>query len=82
MKTYNIKYHTGAGDETVTGTLEDAMRVADEGAAYTQKDITIEDSDGNEITRRVWFGTGYDPDSDSQQDPICFGGFGFYADWC
>lgn len=79
---YYIKYHTGAGDDTAT-TIETAKRIADEGAAYTQLDITIEDEYGNEITRRPWYGVEYNPDEteDTIDDIISFGKFGYYGAW-
>ena len=77
---YYIDYNTGAGNEWAE-TLEDAKALADDGAAYTQESIVIKDEDGKEITRRDWYGTGYDPDVDYCEDPICFGSFGFFADW-
>jgi len=79
---YRICYHTGAGDTTAE-TLEEAMRIADQGAAYTQQDISIEDADGNEVARRRWCGVEYDEDDEDLycEDPICFGSFGYYSDW-
>jgi hypothetical protein len=80
---YYINYNTGAGDETISGTLKDAMKAADEGAAYTQVDITIEDNNGNVIAVRSWWGTAYDPDEAdySEDEAICFGSFGHYGAW-
>ena len=75
---YNVRYNTGAGDELGIETLDEAKRIADEGAAYTQCDIVIEDEDGEEITRRIWYGV--KPDED-EENIINFGDFGFYADW-
>lgn len=78
---YYIRYHTGVGDEKVTGTITEAKEIADDGAAYTQQDISIEDENGNEIARRFWYGVKYNEDENDEQNPICFGDFGFYADW-
>ena len=79
---YYIKYHTGAGDETAAS-IDEAKRIADDGAAYTQQSITIEDEDGNEITRRPWWGVEYDPDEteDTVDEIISFGKFGYYGAW-
>lgn len=79
---YHICYHTGVGDD-VADTLEKAMKIADEGAAYTQRDITIEDDDGNMVARRSWWGVEYDETNEDMccEDPICFGSFGYYGDW-
>lgn len=38
---YYVNYGTGAGNEEVEGTLEDAMRVAEEGLTYTQQSVRI-----------------------------------------
>ena len=77
---YYINYQTGAGNDTA-GTLDEAKRLADEGAAYTQQPITIEDEDGNEVSRRAWCGVEYNEDEYYCEDPIRFGTFGFYGDW-
>jgi hypothetical protein len=76
---YTILYHTGAGDIDGIEEIEEAMSKADKGVAYTQAPITIEDTDGNEVARREWFGllSGIQ----EYQDPISFGDFGFYGDW-
>ena len=81
--TYWIRYGTGAGDEEIIGTLDDAKRAADDGAAYTQIDIVIEDEDGNEITRRRWWGVELTDEymTDDEDKYITFGSFGFYAPW-
>lgn len=77
---YYINYNTGIGNEWAD-TLEEAKAIADDGAAYTQRDITIEDEDDNEVLRRPWWGVGYDEDESSDDDPICFGDFGYFGDW-
>lgn len=77
---YTINYHTVAGNETIEAEdLEAVKSQADEGAAYTQQEITIEDEDGKEIARREWCGVEF-KDGDAG-DPIKFGTFGFYGDW-
>ena len=77
---YYINYNTGAGNEWAD-TLEQAKAIADDGAAYTQQPIVIEDEDGNEITRRPWWGVQYDEDEGDETDPICFGSSGYFGDW-
>ena len=59
MKLY-INYRTGAGNEWVDGTLDDAKRIADERPAYTQQNIMIEDENGVGIAERRWYGVAYD----------------------
>ena len=80
---YYIDYHTGAGNEWVKGTLEQAMARADEEAEYTQQDITIKDGDGREVARRTWYGVEYDPTEteESEDEVIQFGQFGHYSAW-
>jgi len=81
-KRYHICYHTGAGDEEAE-TLEEAMKTADENAAYTQQDITIEDNAGNVLAVRHWWGVEYDEENEDAycEAPICFGRYGYYDDW-
>lgn len=79
MKKYQIDYHTGAGNE-YANTLEEAMEIADSGASYTGQDITISDSEGNEILRRIWWGVPYDEES-PEENIIKFGQSGYYSDW-
>lgn len=83
MGKYYINYNTGAGNEWITGTLEDAQRAADDGAAYTQQPITIEDEHDNEVARRPWWGVAYDPDVDdsAENEIISFGSFGYFGAW-
>lgn len=81
MGRYYIDYGTGAGNEWVHGTLEDAKAIADEGATYTQCSITIQDSDYSDICTRHWDGSTYDKDMVDDENPIIFGDYGFYSDW-
>lgn len=82
---YYINYHTGAGNEWVECDLDEAKRIADAGACYTKRTISIEDDAGNEVSRRNWYGCKYDSDMiDEDQhshDIIDFGNFGFYDNW-
>lgn len=77
---YYINFNTGEGNEWAS-TLEEAMKIADDGAAYTQKDIVIEDEDGNEVMRRRWWGVQYDETVSEDVSPICFGQSGYFSDW-
>jgi len=76
---YRINYHTGAGDETTDGDLEEAMRIADEGIRYTQQSVTIEDERGHEVARRNWCGT--TDGIEEEDDFISYGDFGYYGGW-
>lgn len=78
-KKYYINYNTGAGNEWAD-TLEAAREIADNGAAYTQQPIVIEDEDGNEVTRRPWWGVAYNEEV-PEDNPICLGDWGYYGDW-
>lgn len=83
MGRYYIDYNTGAGNQEFVGTLTEAKAEADEGAAYTQKDISIYDAESRDankepITKRYWYGTEAYED---EENIISFGDFGFYADW-
>lgn len=75
---YRVDYQTGAGNFEAD-TLGEAMDLADQGAAYTQKDIIIYDENGEEAARRQWWGV--PTDAETQKDPIEFGCFGYYSDW-
>ena len=77
---YYINYCTGAGNERAD-TLEEAKRIADNGAAYTQQPIIIEDEDGREITRRPWWNVAYNGHALPETNPICYGDYGYYGDW-
>lgn len=80
---YYINYHTGAGNEWFEGTIEQAMERADDGAGYTQQNITIEDERGREVARRTWWGTEFNPfmAEESELDVIQFGEYGHYGAW-
>lgn len=77
---FNVDFGTGAGNESAE-TLLEAKALADEGAAYTERDIVITDEDGDEVARRTWWGVQYDEDVGDETDPICFGSFGYFGDW-
>lgn len=77
---YYVNYHTGVGNRTAD-TLEEAMELADKGAAFTRCNITIDDEHGNVVAGRQWYAVPYSEDDESSDDPICFGDFGYYDDW-
>lgn len=79
-----INYNTGAGNKYAEGTLEEAQRIADEGAAYTQQNIDIVDENDNTICTRRWYGVEFDPsvyEDGEDADVIYFGAFGYYGEW-
>lgn len=78
---YYVKYCTGVGDDVVDGTLEDAMRVADEAAAYTQREICIADENDDLIAMRDWKPYHWSCDYDDRKGLIEFNDFGFYDRW-
>lgn len=75
---YYINYGTGAGNEFVDGTLEDAKKVAEEGLAYTQEDVKVQTEDGEDAAVLKWYGV--QPEED---DVVIarFGDYGFYGEW-
>jgi hypothetical protein len=81
--TYHINWNYMMEDEIVEGTLEEAMKIADDGAAYTQQNINIKDEDGKVVASRSWWGTVYDPDEteDAEDEIISFGSFGYFGAW-
>lgn len=83
MAKYYIDYHTGAGNKWVEGTLEDAMKIADEGIAYTQQDIVIENENRKVVAYRGWWNVPYDYDlfNERETDVIQFGELGHYSAW-
>ena len=72
---YYIDYGTGAGNEWITGTLEEAKQTAAESVTYTQTDAVILEG-GEEVARLVW--CDFPPDDDIEV-VVDFGGFGFYT---
>jgi hypothetical protein len=78
MERYYINFGTGAGNR-YADSLEEAMEVADESASYTQRSITILDSDDNVVAVRGWCGCR--DGIEEELDPIDFGDFGYYGDW-
>lgn len=82
MKKWKIDYGTGAGNFEMTAEIEDVMKKADNGAAYTQESYVIIADDG-ETWIRSWCGVEYDPDAedDAENEIISFGKFGYYAAW-
>lgn len=76
---YYINYNTGAGNETVKGSLEAVMKKAEEGLEYTQENVNIyaAGSDKPVATLR-WYGC-----TPTEDDVVTcqFGDFGFYGEW-
>ena len=92
-KRYYIDYGAGAGNEEVTGTIAEAMRVADKGARYTGKDIRIYVADAYEakgpdvlpVAVRHWWNYAFDEDAEengniSTKDVIEIGE-GYFDAW-
>ena len=78
---YLIDFNTWIMNEEVIGDLDEAKRVADYYASYTQKNITIFDNEGNKVAQRNWQGIAYDNADVEEEDPIEFGSNGYYSDW-
>lgn len=75
---YYVNYGTGAGNEYVDGSLEDAKKVAQEGLAYTQTDVKIQTEEGEDVAVLSWYGV-----QPKEDDVVIakFGDYGFYSDW-
>lgn len=90
MANYYVSFGTGAGD-FVAYTTTWAKHLADEKAAYTQKDIKIfaladekasyTQNDVKPLWVRKWWGIPFDDENACDVDPIKFGEFGYYSDW-
>lgn len=78
MNKYYINYGTGAGDEYIEGTLDEAKKVAEDGLSYTQQDVKIQTEDGEDVSVLAWYGV--QPEED---DAVVarFGDYGFYGEW-
>lgn len=79
--TYYINYCNGLPLRPVEGTLQDAMKEADNSAAYTQTEIRIQDEDGIVVAYRPWWGTQPDEDLEDLSECIRFGSSGYYGPW-
>lgn len=75
---YYINYGTGAGNEYVEGTLEDAKKVAEDGLSYTQTDVKVQTEDGEDVAILKWYGV--QPEKDDVVTAQ-FGDYGFYGEW-
>ena len=75
---YYINYNTGAGNEYVTGTLEEAIKTARDGASYTQCDIDIIDIYDGDTIVATWRWVGLQAEDD-EDDIIRFGTAGHYS---
>lgn len=82
MGKYYVDYGTGASDFVIEGSLEEAMKAADESIAYTQTSVYIKDYDTHkDIAFRRWYGVSPDNNVENNKDIIDFGNFGFYDNW-
>lgn len=85
MTKFYLNFNTGYGYEEFEGTLEEAMREADDYASYTQESIDIYDENYNLVASRSWCGVDFDNDRDlyesDEPDVIVFGSYGYYDEW-
>lgn len=79
---YTIDYNNGVTN-TCDGTLEEAKKLADDCAGYTQRNIYILNDDGERVAGRSWYGVQFDPEEteDTEDEVIQFGTFGYYGAW-
>lgn len=75
---YYIDYGTGAGNEYVEGTLDEAKKVAEDGLSYTQTDVKVQTEDGEDVAILKWYGV-----QPNEDDVVTaqFGDYGFYSEW-
>jgi hypothetical protein len=84
---YYIDHGTGAGNETVIGTLDEAKARAEEGMSYTQTSVAIYESyadfknDAEPVAISRWRGVKYDPEVNDEEPCADFGDFGYNAAW-
>ncbi len=78
MNKYYINYRTGAGDEYIEGTLDEAKKVAEDRLSYTQQDVKIQTEDGEDVAVLRWYGV-----APAEDDVVTamFGDYGFYGEW-
>lgn len=78
---YTVNYLNGITE--TADTLAAAKAIADEGAAYTQQAINIEDASGEVVASRPWWGVPFDPETteETENEIISFGGAGYYGAW-
>jgi hypothetical protein len=77
MGKYFINYNTGAGNEEVNGTLDQAIDTAIKGISYTGENVDIYNVNDfeNAVAQLTWYGT--EPTNDDE--PIAtIGNSGFY----
>lgn len=79
--TYYIDYNTIPPYAAEAETLEEAMKEADEGAAYTQQPIEIYNENGKVYARRQWWGITPSDEDYEKGDIIEFDSYGFYDVW-
>nr|DAG52817.1 MAG TPA: hypothetical protein [Caudoviricetes sp.] len=80
--TYIVNYHTGAGNFIITGTLEEAIKEAEEGTCYTQKPVTIElEGEYDEFYPIVILPWHNGEPSKNKPVVAQFGDFGYYGTW-
>lgn len=77
MKKFIINYHTGVKNEVEAADLEEAKAIAQEGIAYTQENVSIEDEEGTTLAVARWYGIS----PEEHDDVLEVVGNGFYADW-
>lgn len=77
MSNFFVDYNTGAGNFSVSGTLQDAMSAAEANIGYTQQSVTIM-LNGLSVATLPWWGVEANEDDVVTAD---YGQFGFYGEW-
>ena len=80
-----INYNSSGNDNfSIFDTDRQAEKLADQNARFTERDITIEDENGDIIASRCWHSEPFDPTvykNREQTDIIDFGARGHYGPW-
>jgi hypothetical protein len=80
-----VNYGTSAGNYESNMDLNDLMHEVSEGLSYTQRNVTIENENGEIVARLPWYGLPYFPEDEYEDEEYevtaDFGQFGYYGKW-
>ena len=78
---YIVNYGTGAGNYESNMNLNELMHEVSKSLSYTQKNVTIENENGETVARLPWYGLPYFPEDEEEGVTASFGQFGYYGKW-
>ena len=79
---FRIEYHTGVAPDDAYSVEEAKKFVEKNGFAYTQKNVSIINSETDEVeAEALWWGVKYDPEEDGDLPLFDYGNFGYYEQW-